>query len=115
MALLAFALVPKLRLGTPLPETPFRIPPSIPVRYNIYQACLTCVAPSTGIPPVQGIIDITSFHGIIVNIFQLLLHHLDVDDLFWFASFLPHLIFTGHLVSKLERAKLLEKHPRFMS
>jgi hypothetical protein len=70
-------------LETPLPEIPFRTSSqyqlSIPVRYDIHQARLTCIVPRTRITQVQPIIDITSRDGIIVNGFQPLLHHLDVN------------------------------------
>src|SRR6266487_4173865 len=79
------SLVPKLRL-----EPPFNTN-SIPVRNDIHQPRLARIVPSTGITPVQRVIDIASFNRIVMNVLQLLLHHLGVDHLFWHACFLPHL------------------------
>src|SRR6266496_1687970 len=73
------SLVPKLRLGTPSWKLRFEPPfntNSIPVRNDIHQPRLARIVPSTGITPVQRVIDIASFNRIVMNVLQLLLHHL---------------------------------------
>ena len=59
---------------------------------------------------MRRILDMATLHGVIVNILQLLPHHLFVLDLFWLAPFLPNLILTLGLMRKFACAQLLQEN-----
>src|SRR6266481_871635 len=46
-----------------------------PIRHDIDQSGLARVISRAGISPVQGVIDITALNRIVVNVFELLPHH----------------------------------------
>jgi hypothetical protein len=56
------------------------------------------------------IVNIPAHDGIVVDVFQLLKHHVRVGHLLRLAPFLPDLVVALRLVPKLVGAKLAEQH-----
>ena len=58
---------------------------------------------------MDGIFNVAALHGIVMNVFQLLYHHLPSLDQLRMASLLPDLKFTFLLVSRFMPLKLIQQ------
>ncbi len=79
--------------GLPRNALPCRLRlPSItlpPIRNNVDQSLRSGVIPRTGIPPMHGFVDITTADRIVMDVLDLLPHHLVAGDLLRMASLRP--------------------------
>src|SRR5260370_9503145 len=78
-------------LGNALPEA-LRRAPSTPIRDHLNQPRPPGIVPGTRMSPVQRIVNIPAHHGVVVNVLDLLPHHVVVPNLLRMTSFLPNLV-----------------------
>jgi hypothetical protein len=72
-----FPVVPKLRLGTHSPETPFPtsytlLHCSAPIGIHLHQSLLARIVVAAGITPMDRIIDVAALDRIVMNVVELL-------------------------------------------
>src|SRR5262245_13809760 len=72
-----------------------------PLGNHLNQPRLPCIIACAGMPPMRWILDITAVQGVIVDILQLLKHHLFALNLLRMVPLLPKLITALDLVTGL--------------
>ena len=96
---LASALVPKLRLGNARLGSSASLPQrSHPISNNLNHPRLPRVVARARPSPMQRVVYISTSHRVVLHVLELLLHHLVVSNLLWFAALLPDLILAFGLV-----------------
>ena len=63
---------------------------------------------------MHGIVDVTAFHRVEMNVLELLSQHRLVLNYLWVAAFLPELVLTVSLMSCLLMPQLIEQRLLFV-
>lgn len=83
--------------------------PLSPVGADVDDAGLACVITGTAVPPMNRIVDVTTTQRIVVDVLDLLPHHVVRFDDFGMAAFLPYLKVLVDLVPQFVVLQFLKQ------